>query len=443
MSQPNYIKREYENDMTGLMIAVNLDDYDAVVYQIEILKVNPNHQRKNGRTALMYAISKNNLKIVTYLCENGANKDLQDEIENTAIMHAIYMCRTDIAMYLIMNGANINIKNELDEYPIHFASMMGNLLIIKMLYERGCKLNVYNNNHHTPLMMACGHKHLNCVKYLVQNGADINAEDNNNDNLLHGCIHNDVYDILLFLVTNKNNKIINNRNCNNMTPLSYAIKQNKMKYAELLLKYGADTHTCNLDGYTPLLYTTERNDFEGTKMLLKYGANPNTYFTWNGYASPLFNAFKNKNDELVKLLLDHGANDMMYIFILVDDYDNFNKLLNENNLNMKNSNGATLLFFAADRNKLNFVKILLENGANPNISNKLEQNRSPLYQAMMNNNYDMFILLIKYKADYNHQLNNYESIRGRASRWCWTSGIYDELIKLNAIELNEWDQVFL
>jgi ankyrin repeat protein len=307
MSQPNYIKRNHENDMTGLMIAVNLDDYDAVVYQIETLKANPNHQRKNGRTALMYAISKNNLKIVTYLCENGANKDLQDEIENTAIMHAIYMCRTDIAIYLIMNGANINIKNELDEYPIHFASMMGNLLIIKMLYERGCELNVYNNNRHTPLMMACGHKHLNCVKYLVQNGADINAEDNNQDNLLHGCIHNDAYDILLFLASNKNSKIINNRNCNNNTPLSYAIKQNKMKYAEILLKYGADTHTCNLDGYTPLLYTTERNDCEGTTMLLKYGANPNTYFTWNGYASPLFNAIKNKNDELVKLLLDYGA----------------------------------------------------------------------------------------------------------------------------------------
>jgi ankyrin repeat protein len=459
-SKFKFVIRDHENDMTGLMIACLDNNYNQVVHQVETLKSNVNYQRRNGQTALMYAIYKNNLKIAKYLCENGANKDLTDEIGNTALMHAIYKY-PEIAMYLITNGADINIKNSQDETAIHFASMAGNLSIIKMLFERGANINVYNINKHTPIMMACGNKHFKCVKYLITNGADINVHDLNYDNLLHGCMYHNTYDILLLLLTNKNLKIINSRNQNNLSPLMYAIKLNKIKYIELLLKYGADTYTWDIENNTPLLYATETNNYELTELLLKYKANPNLYFTSNEYKSPLYNAVQNDNQKIIQLLFDYGANDLMYIYIETDNYEKFKNLITRDNINKTNSNGDTLLYYAAQKNNLDFVELLLENGADPNINNIKEKNQSPLYHAIINNNYEMVKVLLKYNADYNNRLYGYnckwhmdmnnlqkykdeyklsESIMATVVKYRGKySEIYNCLDKLNAVLFYDYD----
>lgn len=443
---PNYVKRKHENNMTGLIIACMDNNYDQVIYQVEKLNSNINYQSTDGKTALMYAIYKNNFKIAEYLCEKGADKNIVDDKGNPALNYAITMA-PDVAIYLIMNGADINIKNMCEEYSIHFASMQGNMLIIEMLYERGANLNVFNYNKHTPLMMACGNKRYKAVQYLIKNGADINATDYNNDNMLHGCVHNNSYDILLLLLTNKSNKVINDRNDDNESPLMYAIKENKIEYVKLLLKYGANTYTWDNKGYTPLLYATEKDNYQMTELLLKNGADPNIYFTWMCYRSPLYNAVKNESPDIMQLLFRYNANDLLYVYIENNNINLVSNLLRKEHINNKNSNGATLLFFAVERNNIDIAKLLLEKGADPNICNHKDRNESPLYQAIMNKNYKMVKLLIKYKADYNHRLtiNGFggpilgESIMGRADRICWESEICDYLKSLNAKLFYEWD----
>jgi ankyrin repeat protein len=166
-----------------------------------------------------------------------------------------------------------------------------------------------------------------------------------------------------------------------------------------------------------------------------------------GYRSPLYNAVKNDSPELMQLLFNYNANDMLYVYIQNNNVNMINHLLRDVKINNKNSNGATLLFFAVERNNYNIAKLLLENGADPNICNHKERNESPLYQAITNKNYKMVKLLIKYKADYNHRLtiNAFvgptlgESIMGRADRICWTSEICDYLKSLNAQLFYEWD----
>ena len=392
-----------QKDISSLMAACIRNNYEEVVDLVEKLNVNTNYQRRNGSTALIYAIYEKNYKIVKYLCEKGADKELRDETGHTALMYAIYMC-PDIALYLIINGSNVNIKNIKDETPMHFAAMSGNLLIIKLLHERGADINVYTNLSFTPLMMACGNKFFECVKYFIKNGADINVCDIEYDNLLHLSVFHNTYDILLYLLTNKNIRIINEKNNKYDTPLLDAIKQNKLQFAELLLKYGADTHTCDNEQNTPLLYAIKKNSVEATKLLLKYGANPNTYFPHYDYRSPLYYAVKNKNLEIRELLLKHKADDLMYVYIEIEKYKKFEKLLNKDTINEKNNHGSTLLFFAAQKNKLKFVKLLLENGADPNINNIKLMNESPLYHAVIHNNYDMIQILLEYNADYNNRL---------------------------------------
>lgn len=429
-----------KNDMTELMKACKQDDYDHVVYQVEVLKADINKQRKDGETALYSAIHNKNLKIVTYLCEHGADINLKDNVGNTALLHAIFV-DSEIALYLIKKGVDITIKNKLNETPMHFAAMSGDLFITKILIERGLDLNVTNKNNHTPIMLAAGNKHIKLVKLLLENKADINTEDINNDNLMHLCILNDMYDILLLLIGNRKNRVINNRNNNGESPLLFAMKQNKIQYVKLLLKYGVKTDTFDNQGNYPLLYAVENNNVELCELLLKHGANPNLYFTWMGYKSPLFSAINNHYNEIKELLITYHANDLPFCYIQNNNFYDFQDLIYKNKIdvNTKNSNGETLVYFATSRNNLKFVTFLLENGADPNICNEKEQNQSCLYQAVLNNNYDIFNLLMNYNADYNHKLSTKESIYGKANRYCWSSKICDDLKELNAIESNEWD----
>jgi ankyrin repeat protein len=429
-----------KNDLTDLMKACKQNDYDHVVYQVEVLKADINKQRKDGETALASAIHNKNLKIIKYLCEHGANINLKDNVNNTALLHAIYV-DSEIALYLIQKGADITIKNKLNETPMHFAAMSGDLLISKILIERGLDINISNKNNHTPIMLAACNKHIKLVKLLLENNADINGEDINNDNLMHLCILNDMYDILLLLIGNRKNTVINNRNNNGESPLLFAIKQNKLQYAKLLLKYGASLNTFDNQGNYPLLYAVEKNNLELCKLLLDNNANPNLYFTWMGYKSPLFSAINNNNNDIKELLLKYEADDLLFCYIENNNFYDFQDVIykNKNSINTKNSNGETLLYFATSRNKIKFVNFLLENGADPNICNEKEQNQSCLYQAVLNRNYEIFNLLVNYNADYNHKLSTNESIYGKANRYCWSSQICNDLKEWNAVECCEWD----
>ena len=137
----------------------------------------------------------------------------------------------------------------------------------------------------------------------------------------------------------------------------------------MLLKYGASLDTFDNQGKYPLLYAVENNNVELCKLLLDNNANPNLYFTWMGYVSPLFSAMNINNNEIKELLIKYGADDLLFCYIQNSNFYDFQDLIYKNNINInsKNSNGETLLYFATSRNNLKFVTFLLEKGADPNI----------------------------------------------------------------------------
>jgi len=91
-----------------------------------------------------------------------------------------------------------------------------------------------------------------------------------------------------------------------VAPLIFAIYQNDDKLVEILLKYGANPNF--LDGfYSPLSKACVTNRVSTVKLLLKYGADVN--YQYNNSESALRVAAKGcDNFELVRLLLDNGAN---------------------------------------------------------------------------------------------------------------------------------------
>src|SRR3989339_601373 len=76
-------------------------------------------------------------------------------------------------------------------------------------------------------------------------------------------------------------------------------------------------------------------------------------------------------------------------------------------INAQNSYGKTPLYQACSKNYKDIVKLLLENGANPNIPNKDKE--TPLYWACAKGNLEIVKLLLEKDADVNIANKNRET----------------------------------
>lgn len=275
-------KKDFE-----LLIASNKNDLEDVKKQIENKNVDINFQFKDGRTALMYASCNGNLDIVKYLYENGADLNLVEyEYKNSALMFAIGYNQEEVVKYLIEKGANINLQNINGDTPLHFACIKGYLNLVKLLNENGCDLNLFNNEHNNAIIFAVGNNFIDIVKYLIDNNVNLNVIDCKKVSLLHICIG-----INMNFKEDKDNFLQNI----------------KLKIMEMILEKDKSMidYYCKENYYTALLSASMLNRKEFIKILLKYGANPNINGPLN--YSPLYYGVTNDDFEIVKLLIDKGA----------------------------------------------------------------------------------------------------------------------------------------
>ncbi|AGY58674.1 ankyrin repeat domain-containing protein [Gloeobacter kilaueensis] len=90
------------------------------------------------------------------------------------------------------------------------------------------------------------------------------------------------------------------------TPLIEAIRSHHLPIAALLLELGADPNAFTRTGTTPLAAAVQLDDDEAVRLLLEWGADVN-FKTNAQMASPLQRAAYDGQENLVRLLLAHGA----------------------------------------------------------------------------------------------------------------------------------------
>lgn len=80
------------------------------------------------------------------------------------------------------------------------------------------------------------------------------------------------------------------------------VKKNNIEVLQIFVDAGFDVNT---DFYTdyPIYYAAKHNCYEAAKFLLEHGANPNL-----GFNPPLIEAIKRKNVKIVHILLEYKAN---------------------------------------------------------------------------------------------------------------------------------------
>jgi len=189
------------------------------------------------------------------------------------------------------------------------------------------------------------------------------------------------------------------------TPLHNAVLSENVKLVEILLDNGADPNIIkNIEGetynYTSLNLAFEILNIPIIKLLLKHGAIPND----NDDETNLFWIFENyeasseQKIDAIKLLLEHGYKFYRYDYSLLinlkDDDIEIAKLLLQyvQDPDIKNK----ILLKAALKNQIEMVRLLLDNGADPNT---IDRYNTPLMYAIDNENLPMMILLLDYGAD--------------------------------------------
>lgn len=189
------------------------------------------------------------------------------------------------------------------------AAEQGQLEILKSCLEKGVDINTTNRQGRTAIVNASLNKHYECVSFLINAGADINKQDQTCFNpFLLSCLNNDLTLLRIVLPAKPNLDLLTRFGGVGITPASE--KGHVEIVRELLEKTDINVNHTNFVGWTPLLEAIILNDGgekqqQIVKLLLDHGANP--HMTDKYGKKPLELAREKGYNEIAELLIAAGA----------------------------------------------------------------------------------------------------------------------------------------
>ena len=157
------------------------------------------------------------------------------------------------------------------------------------------------------------------------------------------------------------------------------------KAVELVLNDGLDINTPALCNRTPLLWASPSSSGEFIETLIDLGADVNAQRT-DDKVTPLILAACWNNYMAIHLLLERGGNAL---------------------INTQKDIGHSPLVEAARHGFCNVAELLIEKGSNVNLRNK--EGKTPLYFAVENKDEQLIRLLLKNKADVSMRYKDFNS----------------------------------
>lgn len=189
------------------------------------------------------------------------------------------------------------------------AAAKGQLDVLKDCITKGVDINVTNRQGRTAITIASLNKHYECIAYLITAGADINKQDQTCFNpFLLSCLNNDLTLLRIVLKANPDLNVLSRFGGIGITPASE--KGHVEIVRELLEKTDINVNHTNFVGWTPLLEAIVLNDGGAkqqaiVKLLLDHGANPQMTDKYG--KTPLELAKQKGYQEIVALLIAAGA----------------------------------------------------------------------------------------------------------------------------------------
>lgn len=215
--------------------ACQTNDIETVRRLIEHVDIDT--QNDNSETGLIISIEENNIEILSFLLNNGANINHQDIGGYTTLIHAIDLENINTVALLIRNGADINLQDNNGWTALMWAAQIGLDDVVDLLIKSGAIVDVKDNNGKSALTISVNYRNYSIVEYLVKidSATDIamsaaiddddfismyildnnllNAQDENGDTLIIKACRSKYYDQVLYLYERGADFFIENNQC--------------------------------------------------------------------------------------------------------------------------------------------------------------------------------------------------------------------------------------
>jgi ankyrin repeat protein len=140
-------------------------------------KVDVNVPGADGRTPLLIATAQQDGAMVQRLLDAGANPDIADPTGTTPLLVAIAQQDGAIAQRLLDRKANVNVADQTGTTPLLKATMQHDAATVKRLLDAGANVDVADRTGMTPIMIAATYDNGELLRALVSRSSNLDAAD--------------------------------------------------------------------------------------------------------------------------------------------------------------------------------------------------------------------------------------------------------------------------
>ena len=291
---------------------------------------------ENGQTALYAACIGNHLEIINLLIDNGYDVNHQDNEGKTPLHIAFENNAPGLAEALINQfSANIEIRDVQSWTPLHTAIDRGYFNYSKELSDKFLHQDIGTGASWIQLHAACFQENMQDVQFLLKANTDVNYASSAIYTPLHIAVIKSNANLVTLLLDQA--AYISCKTIDGQTPLHIAVDQGDEIIIQKLFARNADPSLQDVTGNTSLHLAVQ----------LKQKLISESVKTGASNGSPFLASYHTCSQQTVQSIIGHGAD-----------------------VNAINNRGQTALWFACTDGQNNFVKVLLDAGADPNIADK-------------------------------------------------------------------------
>jgi len=228
-----------------------------------------NEPQPDGTRPIHWAVYRVDYELLDALIARKAKADVANEFGDTPLAEAVKVADRRMVKTLLGAGAGAEGANLDGETALMLAIKTGDVPIVQMLVEAGANVNTVEREHQqTPLMYAAAAKHNAgaMVRLLLSTGADVRPRSLSYDWPSHI----------------SEEPRVQYHPFGGLTALLYAARDGCYDCVEALIASGADVNVPTLaEGVTPLMIALDNDNNDVARLLLDHGANPHVW-DWYG-----------------------------------------------------------------------------------------------------------------------------------------------------------------
>jgi ankyrin repeat protein len=224
-----------------------------------------NRPQADGTTPLHWATYRVDRELVDALLKKGARAHVVNRYGASPLAEAVRVADVELVGRLLEAGADANVANEDGQTALMLAARTGNVAVATLLVQQGADINRREQYRlQSAVMWAAAQSHPEMVAFLVSKGADLSIRARAND----------------WGSQISSEPRVQYRPTGGLTPLLYAARAGCLDCVKTMLAAGADKDRPNPDGMTPMLMALDNGHPAVAQYLLDQGASPHVWDWW-------------------------------------------------------------------------------------------------------------------------------------------------------------------